>query len=502
MLLVTLLVPMLLGVAHGSSLLSVGVRADSNLLPPHVECPEQGVAQNDLPCPGAPGDVPLPGKPGTRTLPLPGLKPDPLACPQNGEGKPELLGLHDITPVENFYVRSHGAVPQRAIDYNMSGWQLLVDGEVKRAHNFTMDDLRKFPVHSRQYVLECAGNGRHGYRPAFLKEGGPASGNQWTIGAAGNANFTGVLLKDVLQSLGLTADARYIAWYGEDHDCSGSPDVLISRGFDIAKALDDGTMLVWEMNGKPLHAFHGFPLRVFAPGYPGAAQGKWLRRIWVRNQTHDGPKMTGWAYRMPKYPLWPGSANTSLPPDQYDPPIETEIITKVRGVICRVARLNETAPVGAARGMIFFSRPKDPLPSQAILPPLLCPLLCPLIFPGHPEAKKAGGSHQLTSVLRCCFCTMQLGVRAMITNPSRCTVTSDRNVVVQGRAWSGAGNVTQVEVSYDHGSTWTDVDSLSEPVNKWAWQRLALVVDSFDKEEGREGGRRGRGGGGLAYSAS
>lgn len=52
-----------------------------------------------------PGDVPLPGKPGVRVLPLPGLKPDPTACPQNAEGKPELLGLHDVTPVENFYVR-------------------------------------------------------------------------------------------------------------------------------------------------------------------------------------------------------------------------------------------------------------------------------------------------------------------------------------------------------------------------------------------------------------
>jgi hypothetical protein len=56
--------------------------------------------------------------------------------------------------------------------------------------------------------------------------------------------------------------------------------------------------------GEPLPAFHGFPLRVFAPGYPGAAQGKWLNRIWVRDQVHDGPKMTGWAYRMPKFPMW------------------------------------------------------------------------------------------------------------------------------------------------------------------------------------------------------
>lgn len=196
-----------------------------------------------------------------------GLKPDPQACPQNGEGKPEILGLFDVTPVENFYVRNHGAVPQRAIDGDLTGWSLRIDGEVQKTHNFTMQELQKFPTYSRQYVQECAGNGRHGYRPSDLAQGGPASGNQWTIGAVGNANFTGVLLRDVLLSLGLTSSASYIAWYGEDKDCGGDDAVLISRGFSLEKALDEHTMLVWEMNGKPLHAFHGFPLRVFAPGY-------------------------------------------------------------------------------------------------------------------------------------------------------------------------------------------------------------------------------------------
>lgn len=53
-------------------LLSVTFGPPSGAAPPYVECPTEGVAQNDLPCPGAPGDVPLPGKPGTRTLPMPG----------------------------------------------------------------------------------------------------------------------------------------------------------------------------------------------------------------------------------------------------------------------------------------------------------------------------------------------------------------------------------------------------------------------------------------------
>ena len=66
--------------------------------------------------------------------------------------------------MDGLQVRNHGAVPQRAIDGDLTGWSLRIDGEVQRSHNFTMAELQKFPTYSRQYVQECAGNGRHGYR--------------------------------------------------------------------------------------------------------------------------------------------------------------------------------------------------------------------------------------------------------------------------------------------------------------------------------------------------
>ena len=43
-----------------------------------------------------------------------------------------------------------------------------------------------------------------------------------------------------------------------------------------------------------------------APGWPGSCSQKWLTRIWVRDKVHDGPKMTGDAYRVPGYPVAPG----------------------------------------------------------------------------------------------------------------------------------------------------------------------------------------------------
>ena len=75
----------------------------------------------------------------------------------------------------------------------------------------------------------------------------------------------------------------------------------------IEKALDENTMLAWEMNGKPLPAEHGFPLRLICPGWPGSTSGKWLKRIQVRDQIHDGTKMTGTSYRVPKHPVAPGA---------------------------------------------------------------------------------------------------------------------------------------------------------------------------------------------------
>jgi DMSO/TMAO reductase YedYZ molybdopterin-dependent catalytic subunit len=357
-------------------------------------CPVASVAQYELPCPGNSEDVPLPGKPGVRVLPIPGTKPDPTGCALNAEGKPELLGLHDITPIENMYTRNHGNIPARAVSGSLDGWSLTIDGEVDKPTTFTMDDLKtKFATHSGQYVLECAGNGRHGYRPEV-------AGNQWTIGAVGNANWTGVLLKDVLQSVGVNDKAVYIGWYSEDAACGPGqkPGELISRGVPIEKAMDGYTMLAHSMNGAPLNKYHGFPLRLVAPGFPGAAWGKWLTRIWVRNQTHDGAKMAAPAYRVPIEPIAPGQHDTTWPGWNND---NMKIIT-------------------------------------------------------------------------------QMNMKALITKPARCGSdvwsTSKKSIDLAGKAWSGAGDITKVEVSIDHGSTWLPVGYLSKPANKWAWQTWTVEV--------------------------
>ena len=206
------------------------------------------------------------------------------------------------TPNDKHFVRNNGELPERALSGSLEGWSLTVDGEVETPLELSFDDLTSgFPQVTRALTLECAGNGRAGFRPG-------ASGNQWSLGAVGCARYLGVRLAEVLAAADLRDTAVYVAYYGEDPHLSGNPDeVPISRGVPLSKALDDSTLLAWEMNGEPLPPHHGFPLRLVAPGFPASASGKWLRRLWVRDRVHDGPKMTGYSYRVPRYPVAPGA---------------------------------------------------------------------------------------------------------------------------------------------------------------------------------------------------
>jgi len=234
----------------------------------------------------------IPGKPGLIVL---------NDRPLNAETPLSLLD-DDVTTNEAHFIRNNGLVPERAATRDLSGWTLTVDGDVRTPLRLTMRELQsRFPVKTAQLLMECGGNGRAGFRP-------PARGNQWTLGAVGCAEYTGVRLRDVLDAAGMTSRAVYIGYYGEDgHLNPDADEPPISRGIPVAKALDDWTLLAWEMNGVPLPEQHGFPLRLVAPGYPASVCGKWLTRLWVRPHVHDGPKMGGYSYRVPRFPAEPGA---------------------------------------------------------------------------------------------------------------------------------------------------------------------------------------------------
>jgi DMSO/TMAO reductase YedYZ molybdopterin-dependent catalytic subunit len=217
--------------------------------------------------------------------------------PVNAECPPHLLD-DDVTPTARHFVRNNG-VPPASVD--ASNWRLQIDGEVASPMTFSITDLKsRFEVVKLQLQLECGGNGRAFFDPK-------AKGNQWTLGAVGCSEWTGVRLADVLKAAGVNSNAVYTAHYGADTHLSGNPDKEpISRGVPIGKALSPYNLIAFEQNGGPLHPMNGAPLRLVVPGWPGSCSQKWLTRIQIRDRVHDGAKMTGTSYRVPAYPVEPG----------------------------------------------------------------------------------------------------------------------------------------------------------------------------------------------------
>ncbi|WP_405246303.1 sulfite oxidase [Cellulophaga sp. Asnod2-G02] len=218
--------------------------------------------------------------------------------PWNIEAQAHLLD-DKVTPNTAMFIRNNGKIPE-GIDINT--WTLSFDGEsINQKKTYTLSELKtKFKHYTYQLTLECGGNGRSEFNP-------PAKGNQWTIGAVSSAKWTGIRLKDILAEVGVKSDAVYIGYHAADTHLSGDPTKEpISRGVPIAKALQEETILAFQMNGEDIPVAHGYPLRLIAGGYPASASGKWLNRISVRNTVHDGEKMTGMSYKVPKNPVAPG----------------------------------------------------------------------------------------------------------------------------------------------------------------------------------------------------
>ena len=126
---------------------------------------------------------------------------------------PESLLDDDTTPIEKFFIRNNGQIPDET--KNPDAWKITIDGEVNKPLEITLGELKsKYKAVTRRMVLECGGNGRGAFSP-------PARGNQWTNGGAGCAEWTGVPLADVLKAAGLKPSAKYTAHYAADLHLSG-----------------------------------------------------------------------------------------------------------------------------------------------------------------------------------------------------------------------------------------------------------------------------------------
>jgi len=246
-----------------------------------------------------------------------------------------------VTPTPAFFVRSHFGPPP---DWPPSDYALRIEGEVDHPLSLRVADLRAMPSRSVTCVIQCAGNGRSFYRPR------PA-GAQWRWGGVGNARFAGVRVKDILDRAGVRGTAAHLGLVPADHaPLPQTP--RFNRSIPMTKALDDDTILAYEMNGEPISVEHGGPLRIIVPGWAGDNHVKWLVSISPQvDETHGF--WTDTAYR---YPDVLGDAGVPVPPDKEhhvtEMPIKSIIANPLDGERLRAGRLPMQGVAFTSRGEI------------------------------------------------------------------------------------------------------------------------------------------------------
>jgi DMSO/TMAO reductase YedYZ molybdopterin-dependent catalytic subunit len=152
-------------------------------------------------------------------------------------------------------------------------------------------------------MLECAGSGRMAFSPR-------PSGTPWPpTGGMGCPKWTGVRLRDLLAAAGVKPNAVHVAGQGGDFGVVATAAPVI-RSVPLSKAMEEHTLIVWEMNGEPLPKIHGYPVRLLVPGWVGSASTKWLHTLTVLDAPFKGTYMDG-SYRIPRTPVKPGD---KMPP--------------------------------------------------------------------------------------------------------------------------------------------------------------------------------------------
>jgi len=292
---------------------------------------------------------------------------DELQLAARNHGLPLEALRYPITPAGLHYLLIHYDIPEVKADR----WALKVEGRVARPLELTLGDLRKRPAQEVTATMECAGNGRALLAPHVVSQ-------PWLLEAVGNAIWSGVPLRSILEEAELLDDAVEIVFTGLDRGFEKGVEQSYQRSLELDVALADDVLLAYHMNGVPLLPQHGFPLRLLVPGWYGMTNVKWLAGITVVAEPFEGYQHTA-AYRY-----------------RGDEDEEGTPVTRMQ-------------------------------PRALMVPP------------GIPD----------------------FNTRARTVPVGPCAL--------QGRAWSGWGPVTRVEVSADGGETWAEAE-LGPLDSPWGWR--------------------------------
>jgi len=181
--------------------------------------------------------------------------------------------LERLTPTQDVIVLCHLGVPRIAPD----AWSLSIEGLVERPATLRYDALLRYPRHTVTTVHQCAGS--------------PLAPREPTRRVA-NVAWGGARLRDVLDDCGVHPQAKFVWSSGLDHGRFDQVEVeAYTKDLPIARVGAD-VLLAYELNGAPLPAENGFPVRLLVPGFYGTNSVKWLSRISLQATRAPGPFTT------------------------------------------------------------------------------------------------------------------------------------------------------------------------------------------------------------------
>jgi len=212
-----------------------------------------------------------------------------------------------LTPNDAFFVRYHWSGIPTTVD--AQAHRLRVSGKVNTPLELSLADLKRLAEPLELVAVnQCSGNSRGYFTPRV-------NGGQLSNGAMGNARWTGVSLKKVLEKAGVQAGAVQVSFSGLDRPpLEASPRFV--KALPIEHALDGEVMIAWAMNGEDLPMLNGYPLRLVVPGHYGTYWVKHLSEINALDTAYDGFWMSR-AYRIPDNPcacVDPGTAPAATVP--------------------------------------------------------------------------------------------------------------------------------------------------------------------------------------------
>jgi len=213
------------------------------------------------------------------------ISQDELQLAARNHGMPLEALRYPITPAGLHYLLIHYDIP----DVDADEWALSIDGRVEKPLKLTLGDLRERPEQEVTATMECAGNGRALLAPHVVSQ-------PWLLEAVGNARWTGVSLRAILEEADPLDDAIEVVFTGLDRGFEKGVEQSYQRSLELDVALAEDVLLAYEMNGEPLLPQHGFQLRLLVPGWYGMTNVKWLTAITVVDEPFQGYQHTA-AYR-------------------------------------------------------------------------------------------------------------------------------------------------------------------------------------------------------------